>query len=41
MSAPPRWMALDDGRVEARFRFGAKLPVDQIGGLCDDRGRGD
>jgi hypothetical protein len=34
-------LALDDGRVEASLRFGAKLPVDQISRLCDDHGRGD
>jgi hypothetical protein len=34
-------LALDDGRLEASFRLGAKLPVDQIGSLCDDHGRGD
>ena len=34
-------MAVDDGRVQAGFRFGAELPVDQVGGLCDDHGRCD
>jgi hypothetical protein len=26
-------LAVDDGRVQAGFRFGAELPVDQVGGL--------
>jgi hypothetical protein len=34
-------LAVDDGRVQAGFRFGTELPVDQVGGLCDDHGRGD
>jgi hypothetical protein len=33
-------LAVDDRRVQAGFRLGAKLPVDQVGGLCDDHGRG-
>ena len=34
-------LAFDDGCVQAGFRFGAELPVDQVGGLRDDHGRGD
>lgn len=34
-------LAVDDGRLQAGFRFGAKLPVDQVSGLRDDHGRGD
>lgn len=34
-------LAIDDGRVQAGFRLRAKLPVDQVGSLRDDHGRGD
>lgn len=34
-------LAVDDGRVQAGFRLGAELPVDQVGGLGDDHGCGD
>lgn len=34
-------LAIGNGRIQGGFRLRAELPVDQVGGLRDDHGRGD